>query len=75
MSRQVLIDAGNEARLCSYNGVNQLAGAMADWWLAEAEAHFHIGGDEYRYVYDMPGMDQSPAVRAAEAYLAGDDRL
>lgn len=73
-ARETLTEASALARRCSYNGGNKLVDALADWWRAEAESHFHIGDDEdsTRYVYDLPGMEHTPAVRAARAYLAGE---
>ena len=60
-------------RLTEARQLGGLLDALADWWLAESEAHFHIGndGDDARYVYDMPGMEDAPAVRSARAYLEG----
>lgn len=74
-AREVLLEAGREARADSFNGANGFRDALADWWLAEADAHFHIGDDAgtTKFVYEMPGMEQTPAVRAARAYLDGDD--
>lgn len=46
--------------------------AVAVWFDAEAEAHVHVpGSDRTRSLYDMPGMDTAPAVRAARAFLFG----
>jgi hypothetical protein len=44
--------------------------AVADLLDAMAEAHIHIpGSDREKPVYDMPGMDNSPAALVARAYL------
>lgn len=74
IAREVLVEAGHDARANSFNGMNRLLDALADWWLAESEAHFHAGDFDgtTRFIYDMPGMDETPAVRAAAAYLASE---
>lgn len=44
--------------------------AVARWLDAESQAHIHVpGSDRPKSAYDMPGMDTSPAVAAARAYL------
>lgn len=44
--------------------------AAADLLDAMAEAHIHVpGSDREKSLYDMPGMDASPQVRFARAYL------
>lgn len=73
-ARQTLAAASREARLNSFNGANRLLDALADCWLAESEAHFHVGddADSVRFVYEMLGMEDAPHVRAARAYLDGE---
>lgn len=73
-AKETLEAAAREARTNSFNGANRLLDALADCWFAEAESHFHIGDDvdSVRFVYEMPGMEDAPHVRAARAYLDGD---
>lgn len=68
---EVLLDASREARLDSFNGMNELRDALADWWQAESDAHFHDSEGKQFLIYNMPGMENAPAVRAARAYLEG----
>lgn len=49
-----------------------IALAVADLLDAMSEAHIHIpGSDSEKLVYDMPGMENSPAMKVADAYLGG----
>lgn len=46
--------------------------AVADWLEVEAQAHIHLpGSDRPKSLYDQPIMANSPAMRVADAYLAG----
>jgi hypothetical protein len=42
--------------------------AVADWLDSAASAHAHFDGREIS-VFDLPGMDDTPALRVARAYL------
>lgn len=58
------------AHIASWHPVVALA--VADWLDAESASHVHLKDEEPTYTYDLPGMDASPAVRVARAYLGSD---
>jgi dethiobiotin synthetase len=79
MSAAVMRDAATLMRAENKEGgdiIRDTLTAVATWLDAEAQSHIHVkGDDEPTMTYDLPGMDNSPAVLVARAYLGTTNHL